>query len=117
MKEKHVKSSRRKYDATFKKEVLQMVESGRPVSDVARSLGVGENLLYRWKSRSKSKAADSHQTNIPALDPEKLVLEFYLQGLFCNDVFKALVFHFKLPEGRIYGFVVWLQALHAPCPS
>lgn len=75
MKEKHVKPSRRKYDATFKKEVLQMVESGRPVPDIARSLGVGENLIYRWKSRSKSKAADIPQTTVPTLDAEKLSLQ------------------------------------------
>ena len=37
MKEKQIKQSRRKYDATFKKEVLRMVESGRPVPDIARS--------------------------------------------------------------------------------
>ena len=31
-----------------------MVLNGRPVSEVARSLGVGENLIYKWKSRSRS---------------------------------------------------------------
>jgi len=30
-----------------------MVLNGRPVSEVAQSLGVGENLIYRWKSRSQ----------------------------------------------------------------
>lgn len=75
MKEKQIKPSRRKYDATFKKEVLQMVESGRPVPDIAKSLGVGENLIYRWKSRSKNKAADTPQSTMPVLDPEKLLLQ------------------------------------------
>ena len=74
MKEKQIKASRRKYDATFKKEVLQMVESGRPVPDIARSLGVGENLIYRWKSRSK-KAVDIHPTTAPVVDAEKLSLQ------------------------------------------
>ena len=49
------KLSRRKYGAAFKEEVLQMVFNGRLVSDVARSLGIGENILYRWKSRHKAK--------------------------------------------------------------
>lgn len=75
MKEKASQSIRRKYDATFKKEVLQMVESGRPVADIARSLGVGENLIYRWRSRSKSKAADSPQATVPTFDAEKLSLQ------------------------------------------
>lgn len=43
---------RRKYDASFKEEVLKMVFNGRPVREIAESLGVGENLIYKWKSRS-----------------------------------------------------------------
>ena len=38
MREKPVTISRRKYDAAFKEQVLQMVFNGRPVSEVARSL-------------------------------------------------------------------------------
>ena len=41
---------RRKYDASFKQEVLDMISNGRPVSEVAQSLGIGENIIYRWKS-------------------------------------------------------------------
>jgi putative transposase len=31
--------------------VLDEVRGGKPVSDVARSHGVSENTIYRWKSR------------------------------------------------------------------
>ncbi len=55
MKEKSSSEKRRKYDASFKQEVLQMVFKGRPVSEVAQSLGIGENLIYRWKSSHKAK--------------------------------------------------------------
>lgn len=75
MKEKQIKSSRRKYDATFKKEVLQMVESGRPVADIAKSLGVGENLIYRWRSRHKNNSAKADQNATPAFDPDKVLLQ------------------------------------------
>jgi transposase len=51
MKEKSTIIKRRKYDALFKEEVLKMVFNGRPVSEVAQSLGIGDNLIYRWKSR------------------------------------------------------------------
>jgi transposase len=51
MKEKSMGAKRRKYDASFKEEVLKMVFNGRGVSEVAQSLGIGENLIYRWKSR------------------------------------------------------------------
>jgi len=47
---------RRKYDKEFKEEVLRMISTGRPVSEVAQSLGIGENLIYKWKSRSQPKA-------------------------------------------------------------
>jgi|SRR5438093_7202889 len=55
MEAKTTKRTHRKYDAAFKEEVLKMVFNGRPVSAVAQSLGVGENLIYRWKSRSKQQ--------------------------------------------------------------
>jgi transposase len=55
MKEKSTGARRRKYDASFREEVLNMVLNGRPVNEVAQSLGIGENLIYKWKSRSIGK--------------------------------------------------------------
>ena len=52
MKEKNTGAKRRKYDASFKEEVLRMIAAGRPASEVAQSLGIGEHLIYKWKSRS-----------------------------------------------------------------
>ncbi len=46
---------RRKYDASFKQEVLEMIYNGRPVSEVAQSLGIGENIIYRWKSTASQQ--------------------------------------------------------------
>ena len=57
MKEQATKVKRRKYDAVFKQEVVQMVSNGRPVREVSQSLGVGENLIYRWKGRAKQTPA------------------------------------------------------------
>ena len=51
MKEKLSSGKRRKYYASFREEVVRMVLNGRPVTEVAQSLGIGENLIYRWKSR------------------------------------------------------------------
>jgi len=50
---KNTKKTRRKYDATFKEEVLKMVASGRPVSEIAQALGIGDNLIYRWKNAAR----------------------------------------------------------------
>ena len=41
---------RRQYTKEFKIEAVRLiVEEGRPISEVARELGIGENLLHRWK--------------------------------------------------------------------
>ncbi|MBC8111814.1 MAG: transposase [Verrucomicrobia bacterium] len=48
--------SRRKYDADFKAQVIKMVENGKPVTEVAQALGIGENLIYRWKNAIKPKS-------------------------------------------------------------
>ena len=45
-------SSRRKYDREFKLEAVRLVtEGGRGVLEVARDLGIHENLLYNWRRR------------------------------------------------------------------
>lgn len=45
---------RRKYDEAFKAEVLKMIENGQSISTVSQTLGIGENLIYRWKSKQKN---------------------------------------------------------------
>ncbi len=53
-KQSKIKLVRRKYDEGFKTEALRMVQSGRSVGDVARSLGMSENLLYKWRGEQKA---------------------------------------------------------------
>jgi transposase len=52
MEQKKPLKSRRKYDASFKQEVVKMIVDGRSVPDIARSLGIGENIIYRWKEQA-----------------------------------------------------------------
>lgn len=41
---------RRKFDREFKEDAISLiVDGGRPVRDVARDLGIHENMLHRWK--------------------------------------------------------------------
>jgi transposase len=43
---------RRKYDREFKVEAVKLAtEAGRTVAEVARNLGIHENLLYKWKEK------------------------------------------------------------------
>ena len=72
MSEKNLKKSRRKYDAAFKEEVLRMVFSGRPVNEVAQSLGIGENIIYRWKSRYKLQEHQGETKSVNFYEVEAL---------------------------------------------
>jgi transposase len=53
---------RRKYDAAFKEEVIKMVFNGRPIREVAESLGIGQNLIHKWKSRSIESSKPGQQS-------------------------------------------------------
>lgn len=52
---------RRRYDAEFRKNALQLVEDGRSVQDVSESLGIKSSLLYSWRSKFKKAST----TNTP----------------------------------------------------
>ena len=46
MEKTSINKKRRKFDESFKAELLKMVKSGRSVAEVSRTMGIGENLLY-----------------------------------------------------------------------
>jgi transposase len=50
---------RRRFDEDFKTSALQMVSSGRSVTDVARALGINENVLYQWRKAAEGESAPS----------------------------------------------------------
>ena len=52
---------KRKYDDEFKRDALKMIDNGQTVRLVAQSLGVGENLLHKWKSARRSGASGLEQ--------------------------------------------------------
>lgn len=54
MEKKTASKKHRKYDESFKSEALKMTKT-RSVAEVARSMGIGENLLYKWRSDEKAK--------------------------------------------------------------
>ena len=66
--EKKAQQKRRKYDADFKKEVLGMVQNGRSVPDISQSLGIGANLIHKWKSRSNLGASPSSKPVLSTLE-------------------------------------------------
>ena len=68
MEKQKSKQSYRKYDSDFKVEALKLVRSGRSVPDVARSLGIGENLLYKWRSEDTAQQPKEVQQGIAELE-------------------------------------------------
>jgi len=47
-------TTRRQCTDAFKSEAVRLTrESGRPVAQVARELGISDNVLYRWRSEQQ----------------------------------------------------------------
>jgi transposase len=45
---------RRQFTDEFKSEAVRLIrESGRPVAQVARDLGISDNVLYRWRTEQQ----------------------------------------------------------------
>jgi len=70
------KLKRRQYDADFKASTLRLISEGRSVSDVARSLGINENLIRKWKS-----AAGQTLPAQVTIDDEKASMLRYIKQL------------------------------------
>jgi transposase len=68
MERQKTKQSYRRYDADFKTEAMKLVRSGRSVADVARSLGIGENLLYKWRSEDTAHQPQAVQEGFAELE-------------------------------------------------
>ena len=48
------KITRRQFTDAFKSEAVQLTrESGRPVAQMARELGISDNVLYRWRTEQQ----------------------------------------------------------------
>lgn len=63
---KGTKKTRRKYDASFKEDVLRLIASGRSVSDVAESLGIEANIIYRWVNLAKQSRSPQTAASVSA---------------------------------------------------
>ena len=76
--------SRRVYTAEFKREAVRLVESsGKPVTEVARELGIGHSCLLRWRQQLSEDGEHAfpgqgrmkpEQERIRELERENLVL-------------------------------------------
>ena len=47
-------TTRRQFTDAFKSEAVRLTrESGRPVAQVARELGISDNVLHRWRTEQR----------------------------------------------------------------
>jgi transposase len=44
---------RRGYPAEFRRKVLDLVEFGRPVAEVAKALGISDQTIYTWRRQDR----------------------------------------------------------------
>jgi transposase-like protein len=44
---------RRGYPPEFRRKVVDLVEAGRSVADVARDLGISEQSIYTWRRQDR----------------------------------------------------------------
>ena len=64
-------AKRRQFDEEFKREAIQLVESGRYTNAAAaQSLGIGANLLLRW--REKFRQEQEGASPMPEPEQEEL---------------------------------------------
>lgn len=62
----------RKYDATFKQDVLRQLESGQSCSAIAKSMGISEALIYSWRASAKRATVSLSDTSLMAQELEQL---------------------------------------------
>ena len=65
---------RSQYTKDYKAEAVRLIiEEGRPISEVARELGVAQSLLHRWKKKSEEGKIDPFPGK-ERLSPEPMIL-------------------------------------------
>lgn len=75
MEKKKDVQKRRKYDENFKSEILKMIESGKNVQEVSRTFGIGENLVYKWRTESKSNLSPTELSSYNEIESLKKQLK------------------------------------------
>ena len=43
----------RRYPVAFRRKVLDLIEAGRPVAEIAEQLGVSDQTIYNWRNQDQ----------------------------------------------------------------
>jgi transposase len=64
-------TERRQYTDEFKREAVRLMENtGKPITELARDLGINDNNLYRWRSVYGSNRQQRSTGNVSELEAE-----------------------------------------------
>lgn len=67
------KTTWRQFTDAFKFEAVRLTrESGRPVAQVARELGLSDNVLYRWRSEQQQVESQGHTRQVVRVEQDEL---------------------------------------------
>lgn len=67
-------AKRRRYTDEFKSEAVRLTrESGKTVAEVARNLGISDNILYRWAQEERGAEALGTTRQAARAEAEELV--------------------------------------------
>ncbi|MBX3289995.1 MAG: transposase [Acidobacteria bacterium] len=72
----------RRYDLSFKEEVIRRYMSGETMASLSRETGVNENVLYRWKQ--KMVVTGSGDADREKLEMRKKIRELEME----NEILK-----------------------------
>lgn len=89
-------TKRQRFTAEFKREaVRQMTESGKPVTTLARELGVARNKLYEWADQASKHGAGAFQGSGRKPDDELAKLKRELERVKEeNEILKKAAAYF-----------------------
>ena len=78
--------TRRSYTEAFKEEAVRLVrESGHPVAQVARDLGIADHLLYRWRAEQQQAEGRGQTRHSLRAEQAELIPLLLQNGIFTPE--------------------------------
>lgn len=77
------------YDETYKKNIVKLIEAGKPIADISREYGLSRSIVYSWKQKYGTIiTSNGETTNNDELDKLRKELKIVKEE---NEVLKKAV--------------------------